>query len=76
VIPAFSADAIAVTQAFLINFLSFVNKPVTAIPAGTPAMTKASVFETNLKKLSDCRVLGELIDLRSLMSIFCECRLV
>ena len=75
VIPAFSADAMAVIQAFLNNFLSLVNKPVTAIPAGTPVIIKASEFETNLKKLSDCSVWGELIDLSILISIFWECRL-
>jgi hypothetical protein len=45
------------------------------MPTGTPATTKASEFDTNLKKLSDGNVAGELIDLRILISIFWECRL-
>lgn len=75
VIPAFSADAMAVSHAFLNNSLSFLINPVTAMPTGTPATTKASEFDTNLKKLSDDNVAGELIDLRILISIFWECRL-
>jgi hypothetical protein len=76
VIPAFSADAMAVTHAFLTNSLSFLINPVTAIPAGIPATTKASEFDTNLKKLSDGNAAGELIDLSILISIFWECRLL
>jgi hypothetical protein len=72
VIPAFSAEATAITQAFLNNPLFLFINPVTAIPAGTPATTKASEFDTNLKKLSDGSVSDELMDLSILISIFWE----
>jgi hypothetical protein len=70
VTPAFNADAMAVTHAFLNNTLSCFINPVTAIPTGTPVTMKASEFETNLKKLSEGSASDELNDLNNLMSMF------
>jgi hypothetical protein len=50
--------------------LSWFIKPITPRHNGTPTTTLEFEFDTNLKKLSEGKLFGELIALRILISMF------
>ena len=70
--PEFIASAANVTHAFRNNLSSFFINPAVPAVTGIPTTSQASEFETNWKNLSEGSLSDEFMDLRILISRFCE----